>query len=179
MSFTLPLLPNYICLLIYVSTGQKWRLTYSHGKDCKEEALSVLITKAEGRTVLILLWKNVFSFQDPKALWNLGTRNASHIFGCLYLCSGSGALSFCCSSQTTCLQMDISKCLIHYWMSEVWKGQLTLFWACLSFSAAIEFLFQIMWLWQAVYHSIEKDLHPSLDLILCYNLTVGLQTLQS
>lgn len=35
-----------------------------------------------------------------------------------------------------------------------------------------------MWLWQAVYHAVEKDLHPSLDLILCHGLTVGFQALQ-
>jgi len=33
-----------------------------------------------------------------------------------------------------------------------------------------------MWLWQAIYHADEKELHLSLDLILCHGLTVGLQT---
>ena len=46
-------------------------------------------------------------------------------------------------------------------------------------SAATEFLFQKMWMWQAVYHAVEKDLHPSLDLIQCHDLIVGLQALRS
>lgn len=92
----------------------------------------------------------------PTALWNLYTRNVSHIFGCLSSFLRLWGPSFSCSSQTMCLLMDFSNCLIHCWISVVWKGYLIPSWACQSSSAATETLLRIAWMWQAIYMLLEK-----------------------
>lgn len=157
MSSPLPLLSNYTCLFLCVSTRKSgdllpWEGLQEGGTFCpsyrgwrKKSAHSLVEERLHFPGSLKLCETYVWE------LWAI-------FLDVFWLCPGFGALTFSHNSQRMCLQTDFSKCLIHCWTSVVWKGQLIPSWVHLSSSAATEFLFQIMWLWKAVYHAVEKDL---------------------
>lgn len=136
---------------------------HSHGKDCKE-VLSVLLPDGEEKTVLILSWS--LQLLGSLKLHETWVQEMQAIFLLTFCPALAWGPSFYCISQTFYLQMVFLKWLICSLEGSGHSG------ACLSSSPATEFLIQVMWLWQAIYHAVEKDLHPSLDLIVCYGLIV-------
>lgn len=106
VGLTLSVLPNLICLFFCVSTDQKWRLTLM-GRFAR---LSVFFLRLKEKQCSFSF--EVFNFWDPWSFLKPRYKKCKPYFWWSSVLLWPGALSFCCISQTMCLQMVFLKWLI-------------------------------------------------------------------